>query len=103
MPSQPPMNAVALLQQAVTLEKRGDLAGAATGYQKVLSREPGNIDALFLLGRAYCQQGRFEPAADLLRKVISLRPNLGPAHNLLGVALSRLGRPSDALPSFDRA
>ena len=97
------MNAAALLQQAVTLEKRGDLAGAATGYRKVLSREPANVDALFLLGRAYCQQGRFEPSADLLRKVISLKPNLYAAHNLLGVALSRLGRSSEALASFECA
>ena len=69
----------------------------------VLSREPGNLDALFLLGRAYCQQGRFEDAAERLSKVVSLRPGHAPAHNLLGMALKRLGRPQDALACFDRA
>ena len=101
--SDPSMNANSLLQQAVTLERRGDLAGAASCYQQVLAQEPGNIDALFLLGRAHCLQGRFEPAAELLRKTVSLNPKHAPAHHLLGVALSRLGRAQDALASFERA
>ena len=97
------MNVATLLQQAIALENRGDLAGATGGYRNVLSREPGNVEALFLLGRAYCQQGRFEDAADRLGKVVSLSPGHAPAHNLFGVALKRLGRPQDALACFDRA
>ena len=65
------------LQNAVALDQRGDVFAARTGYQKVLAREPANIDALFLLGRPHCQQGKFEPGAVLLRKVIALAPNFG--------------------------
>ena len=97
------MNAGALLQQAIALENRGDLAGAASGYRNVLAREPGNVEALFLLGRAYCQQGRFDDAADRLSKAVSLNPGHASAHSLLGVALKRLGRPQDALVCFDCA
>ena len=91
------------LQKAVALDQQGNLAGAMAAYQKVLSREPDNIDALFLLGRAYCQQGQFERGAELLRKAVSLAPSYGQAHNLLGMALGRLGRKEDALASFERA
>ena len=97
------MNAITLLKQAVALESRGDLAGAASGYREVLAREPGNVDALFLLGRAHCQQGKFEAGAELLRKATALNRKHGPANNLLGMALSRLGRPQEALQSFEYA
>ena len=97
------MNSTAALQQAIALDNRGDFAGATKGYRKVLAREPRNIDALFLLGRAHCQQGEFERGAELLSKVVSLAPNYGQAHNLLGMALNRLGRKEEALASFERA
>jgi tetratricopeptide (TPR) repeat protein len=91
------------LQKAVALDQRGDVAGAMAGYRQVLSGDPGNIDALFLLGRAHCQQGQFERGAELLGKAASLAPHYAQAHNLLGMALSRLGRKEDALASFQRA
>ena len=91
------------LKEAVALDQRGNLAAAMAGYEKVLAREPGNIDALFLLGRALCQQGKFERGAALLRQAVSIAPHYGQAHNLLGMALSRLGRPQEALASFERA
>ncbi len=97
------MNAATQLQQAIALENGGKLAEAVVAYQKVLSREPGNIDALFLLGRAYCQQDQFEPGAKAFRKLITLRPGHAPAHTLLGMCLGRLGRPENALASFERA
>ena len=97
------MNPAALLQQAVALERRGNLAGAAAGYRDVLAREPDNIDALFLLGRAYCQQGQFAPSVDLLRKALSRKPDHAPGHALIGIALSRLGRAQEALSAFDSA
>jgi tetratricopeptide (TPR) repeat protein len=97
------MNATALLQKAIALDNHGNLAGAIAGYQKVLGREPSNVDALFLLGRAYCQQGELESGAKAFRRVITLRPSHAPAHALLGMAHNRLGRPQDALACFDRA
>ena len=91
------------LKEAVALDQGGNLAAAMAGYEKVLAREPRNIDALFLLGRAHCQQGKFERGAEILRKAIQLNPKHAHAHNLLGMALNRLGRPQEALACFERA
>ena len=97
------MKPAALLQQAAALEERGDLAGAIAGYRKVLAREPSNIDALFLLGRAHCQAGQLEDGAKLLRRVVTLRPDHPPAQTVLGMTLARLGQAQAALACFDRA
>lgn len=97
------MNIAAVLREADGLQKRGDIAGAIAGYQKVLKREPSNIDALFLLGQAYCQQGQVEAGSKLFRKIVTLRPNHAPAHALLGMALARLGNPDEALVFLEKA
>lgn len=97
------MNAAAQLEKAIASENSGDLAGAMVLYEKVVRREPGNTDALFLLGRARCMQGQLEAGADAFRKVVRLRPDHLQAHTLLGMALVRLGKAEDALASLDRA
>jgi tetratricopeptide (TPR) repeat protein len=91
------------LQKAVTLDQAGNLPAAIAAYRKVLTREPSNVDALFLLGRVHCMRGEFERGAELLGKAASLAPQYGQAHNLLGMALVRLGRREEALASFERA
>ena len=91
------------LEEAAALDRRGDVTAAMAGYEKVLAREPHNIDALFLLGRAHFQQGKFARAVESLRKVVRLDAGHAHAHNLLGMALNRLGRPQEALVSFERA
>jgi tetratricopeptide (TPR) repeat protein len=102
-PSGLPMKASALLQKARDLESRGQLTEAIASYQKVLAREPSNIDALILLGRAQLQQGQFEASAKALRRVVKLRPQHGPAQLLLGIVLGRSGQPQEALACFERA
>jgi tetratricopeptide (TPR) repeat protein len=97
------MTASAELQKAAALEEGGDLSGAIAGYQTILAREPGNIDALFLLGRAHCQRGELDAGAGLFRQIIALRPQHAPAHALLGMTLGQRGRAQDALACFDRA
>lgn len=97
------MNAATQIQKAIACENRGDLAGAVAEYERVIKREPGHVDALFLLGRAHCMQGQFETGADAFKKVVKLRPGHAPAHTLLGMALLRLGKPEQALASLDRA
>jgi tetratricopeptide (TPR) repeat protein len=97
------MSTAALLEQANSLEKRGDISGAIAGYQRVLQREPANIDALFLLGQAYFDQGQLKAGSELFRKIVTLRPNHAHAHVLLGMALAQLGKPEEALASLDKA
>lgn len=97
------MSAASQLQKAHAYEQRGQLAEAMAGYQGVVDREPGNTDALFLLGRGYCQTGRFEDGAALFRKVIALDPQHAPAHTLLGRVLAQGGDRQEALTCYERA
>ena len=50
-----------------------------------------------------CQQGRFGEGIELARRSLASEPHQPRAHNLLGMALSRLGRHEEALVSFDHA
>jgi tetratricopeptide (TPR) repeat protein len=97
------MNAAALLQQAVAFENGGDLASAMALYQKVLSREPSNVDALIRLGRAHLERGELEASTKALRRAIALRPQHGPALTFLGIALARTGQSQEAIACFERA
>ena len=96
------MKAAAAVQKAVAQAQGGDLPGAMAGCQKVLKREPCNIDALLLLGRVHCQQGELEAGSQLFRKIIKLRPQHAPAYFALGLAQWNLERFHDALGCFDR-
>ena len=93
----------ALLQEAILLHRRGDLAEAVRRYEQILSSEPANADALYYLAMVSCQQGRFAEGADFAQKAVASRPQDARAHNLLGMALGRLGRNDDALAAFDAA
>jgi tetratricopeptide (TPR) repeat protein len=97
------MNSAAMLQNALDLENRGRLTEAIAGYEAVLKREPGNVDALFLLGRAHIQLGRTDDGARLLRRIVAPHPRHAAALTLLGLALERDGRPEEALANFEHA
>jgi len=97
------MKIAAQIEEAAARERLGDLAGAIAGYRKVLKREPSNIDALFLLGRAHCQQGQLDAGAELFRKIVKLKPQHAPAHTLLGRVMAQTGHPREAIPCYDRA
>ncbi|HEU5017762.1 MAG TPA: tetratricopeptide repeat protein [Pseudolabrys sp.] len=93
----------AQLAQAAAREGTGDIAGAMTGYRKVLARQPGNVEALFLLGRAHCQIGQLDEGVKLLRRAVALQPGHAPAQTVLGMALARLDAPQEAIACFERA
>ncbi len=97
------MTVASEIQKALFLEQRGRFAEAVAGYKSIVDREPGNVDALFLLGRAYCQTGRFQDGAALFRKVIARHPKHAPAHTLLGRVAAQGGDLEGALTSYDRA
>lgn len=97
------MSVATQLQRAHAFEQRGQLAEAVASYKRVLDREPSNTDALFLLGRAYCETGRFQDGAALFRKVVKLNPKHAPGHTLLGRVLAQNGDLQEALASYDRA
>ena len=97
------MKAAALLQKAVELENRGQIADAIEGYQKVLAREPSNVGALTRLGHLLVEQGQFNDAAKALRRAVTLRPEHALALTLLGSALNQSCDRQEALGFFERA
>ena len=92
-----------LLQEGLTLHRRGAVNEAAARYHDVLRIDPANADALYYLALISCQHGRFEEGAELARKSLAGDPKQARGHVILGRALHALGRNDDALQNFDRA
>ncbi|KQV79443.1 hypothetical protein ASD15_19130 [Massilia sp. Root351] len=92
-----------LLQQAVGLHQRGDLAQAEALYAEVLRREPDNFDALHLMGVLARQGGAPQAAIGLIGQAIAIDAGKAIAHCNLGAALQDAGRQAEALASYERA
>ena len=54
------------LQAAQQAHSAGDLQTAERLYRQVLAQQPGNFDALHLLGVARAQQGQYDEARRLI-------------------------------------
>jgi len=93
----------ALLQQAVALHQKGELARAQAIYDEVLRTQPLNFDALHLSGALARQQGDPQRALDLIDGALAIDSRRAIAHCNRGVALQDLGRYDEALASFERA
>jgi len=73
------------LHDALARQQAGDLAGAAARYEAVLAQEPGNFDALHMLGVVRLQQGELARARDLLERAVALEPTMAAAQVNLGL------------------
>lgn len=80
----------AWLESAIRLQAAGRIAEAERIYGEVLKSNPGQPDALNLLGLIAAQRGRFDMAATLIERAIALAPGRGDFHAALGnVSLAR--------------
>jgi len=76
---------------------------------KVLAADPKYVDALYARGRVEIEDGKSEAALDFLNKGLSLaiqfdnKEEKGNILNALGLAYQDLGKPEDALSSFQQA
>ena len=86
----------------------------ARGYfERALTVDPGNLDALLGVGRADFEVGaaflsddrpaRLASAEATMDKVLSLRPNDALAHEILGLAQMQTNRAAQAIAEFERA
>lgn len=95
------------LDQAFTLALRhhqaGRLRDAERGYRKILEREPAHSDSLHLLGVIALQTGHLEPALELIRQAVALRPDGAVYRNNLGQVLERMGRYDEAEQAYEAA
>src|SRR5258708_3327712 len=94
---------VSELPAAVALHKAGRLDEAERVYRAVLAREPGNADALHLMGLLVTQRGDPASGVELIRRAIAIRPDAAAFHNNLGKALSDSVQQDAALASHRRA
>jgi tetratricopeptide (TPR) repeat protein/SAM-dependent methyltransferase len=92
-----------LLQEGLTLHRRGALSDAAALYAEVLRADPDHADAHYYLAMILCQQGVFKEGAAHAAKALQSDPRHARAHLLLGRSLSALGQGEEALACFDRA
>ena len=83
--------------------RAGRLAAAAKLYCQVLEAQPGQTDALHLLGVIAHQTGHHAQAVELMRQSLALQPDQPQCHNALGLALMQTGDLDEAAASFARA
>ena len=130
MPGAPPTSAAGLLQHISEMERRlraqphdagaavlladsllrqaratndGRPAGRASVVLKaVLKEDPGQYDALRMLGAIDLSQHHFREALDVARRTQDLRPDDAWNYGVMGDALIELGDYSKAFDSFDR-
>ena len=91
------------LQEAIACHQGGRLTDAQALYKEVLKLQPGNSDALHLLGVIAGQTRQPHKAVELISKAIQLAPNNAAAHCNMASALFELREFDAALASFDRA
>jgi Tfp pilus assembly protein PilF len=92
-----------LLRRAAAAQQAGRLAEAEQLCRSVLSAEPDNADAQFLLAGAAAASGRPAVAIDLLWQAIARNPGRADFHGNLGALLGRLGRLDEATECFRAA
>ena len=88
--SRPPDEDSQKTARAATLIQTGKLDEAEAMLWDVLTRHPENAEALNLLGSIRLQQKRFAESETLLRRAISLSPDLLPAHMNLARAFHEI-------------
>jgi predicted TPR repeat methyltransferase len=96
-------NATVLLADGIARQQAGDLSGASKVYRAVLAADPGDADALHLLGIASCLGGNEAEALRCVRDALAIAPGIAILHVSLGNLLLRSGEPAAAIAAFETA
>lgn len=91
------------LRAAVALEEKGDYAGAADEYRKLLDSHPDSILAWTNLGNAEMQRGRRTESEEAFRRALALDANSRDALNNLAWLLLQERRLDEAEATARRA
>jgi tetratricopeptide (TPR) repeat protein len=92
-----------LFELAGRHHRAGKWGEAERLYRQVLASEPGNADALHMLGVLNAQAGNYPAAASLIRRAIALKPNDAGYHANLGNVLQESGHLEEATAAYRRA
>jgi tetratricopeptide (TPR) repeat protein len=97
--AQPP----AALVQAMQWHRAGRLGEAEAAYRAVLAHDPGQADALHLLGLAVAARGDAPQALEWIGRSLARRPDHSGTLQSLGATLATLHRPVEAMAALRRA
>jgi protein O-GlcNAc transferase len=92
-----------LLRDAYSEHQRGNLEQAARLYAEILRADPGNLDALCLLGSLEAQRGAHAEAQKIADRALQSASGAPADSYRLGCLMQNLGRTRDALSCFDKA
>lgn len=95
--------ATILLQQALALHQKGQMAPAEELYKKALAKSPEHFETNYLYGMLKLHQEDWQTAAQQLGKAIELNPGHIDTYFDHATALQKLGRHEEAIRSLDRA
>ncbi|MEA3026926.1 MAG: hypothetical protein QOF91_2211 [Alphaproteobacteria bacterium] len=98
-----PFNVGHSLQEALALHQQGRLDEASSIYTRVLKAQPGNFDALHLLGLLNHQRGKAGEAYRFITAALKVQPRSPDALSNLALVLHALKRSDEALASIDKA
>ncbi|QDD65898.1 tetratricopeptide repeat protein [Herbaspirillum seropedicae] len=90
-----------LLQKALALHQKGQLAPAEELYKKVLAKLPRHFEANYLYGMLKLHQEDWETAEAQLAKAIELNPDHLDTYFDHAGALAHLGRDDEAVARYD--
>ena len=82
---------IEIFQTAIGHHQAGRLDPAERGYQEVLRSDPGQPDALHMLGVVLHQRGRHREALGYLDRAVRASPDAAPVHSNLGEVYRVLG------------
>jgi len=92
-----------LLRKAGNKYQQGSARAAADIYKKILARDPNHLDANYLLGALYAEQGQLEPALKYTRLAAGINPNSPWVQNNLGNLLRMNGEYASAITAYQKA
>ena len=89
------------MNEALALEKQGDLDAAITSYRLALRDKPDDTKVLQNLAIALTRQNRFEEAIKAYRQALSLKPTLSGPHYGLAFLHVRRGERDAAIQHLE--
>jgi predicted O-linked N-acetylglucosamine transferase (SPINDLY family) len=95
--------ALRLFNEGLAHQQAGRLDEACRCYERGLKLDPGNPDALFLLGKTRFDAGDVLVGERRMRAAISARPRAANYRAELAMALLNVGRANEALEDFTHA
>ncbi|HAW28635.1 MAG TPA: hypothetical protein DCY03_11035, partial [Planctomycetaceae bacterium] len=92
-----------LLATAVQQHQAGNLPLAEELYREVLQHDPGQVDALHLLGVVYLHLKQYHKAIDFITRAICRNDGIASFFSNRGAACKGLGKYQDAIQNYERA